>query len=128
MQDKQLFEYAIIRVVPRAEREEFINVGVILYCRGLRLLRTRCLLDEQRLKCLDPLADAAQLNAYIRAFERIAAGDKAGGPIALLDLAGRFRWLTATRSTMLQTSKVHPGMCSDPVDTLEHLFNTLVLL
>jgi hypothetical protein len=126
MQDRQLFEYAVIRVVPRVEREEFINVGIILYCRGKRYLKTRSLLDAQRVQCLDPLADTEQLCAYLEAFERIAAGHSAGGPMAGLDGASRFRWLTATRSTLLQTSKVHPGLCKDPDAMLDHLFESLV--
>ncbi len=127
MQENQLFEYAVIRAVPRVEREEFINVGIVLFCKRLNFLQTRCQLDEKKLLCLDEKADVAQLKQYLQAFDRIATGHTDGGPIARLDTASRFRWLTATRSTILQTSKVHPGLCSDPVKVLEKLHTDLVL-
>lgn len=127
MQENQLFEYAVIRAVPRVEREEFINVGIVLFCKRLNFLQTRCQLDENKLLCLDEKADVAQLKQYLQAFDRIATGHADGGPIARLDTASRFRWLTATRSTILQTSKVHPGLCSDPVKALEKLHADLVL-
>lgn len=127
MQENQLFEYAVIRAVPRVEREEFINVGIVLFCKRLNFLQTRCQLDEKKLLCLDEKADVAQLKQYLQAFDRIATGHADGGPIARLDTASRFRWLTATRSTILQTSKVHPGLCSDPVRALEKLYADLVL-
>ncbi len=127
MQENQLFEYAVIRAVPRVEREEFINVGIVLFCKRLNFLQTRCHLDEQKLLCLDEKADVEQLKQYLQAFDRIATGHADGGPIARLDTASRFRWLTATRSTILQTSKVHPGLCSDPIKALEKLHTDLVL-
>jgi len=125
MQDKHLYEYAVIRVVPRVEREEFLNVGVVLYCARPRFLGVRFALNEQRLGAFAP--DLLQLAEYLLAFERICKGDPSGGPIAALTPAERFRWLTATRSTVLQTSRVHPGFCVSPEETLGRLFGELVL-
>lgn len=125
MQDKHLYEYAVIRVVPRVEREEFLNVGVVLYCARPRFLGVRFALNEQRLGAFAP--DLLQLAEYLLAFERICKGDPSGGPIAALTPAERFRWLTATRSTVLQTSRVHPGFCASPEETLGRLFGELVL-
>lgn len=122
MQEERLFEYAILRVVPRVEREEFVNVGVVLYCRQLKLLKAEILLNEKKLRMLDEHADIEQIGKYLDAFAAICAGDTSGGPIAALDIASRFRWLTATRSTILQTSKVHPGLCKEPEVALARLF------
>lgn len=127
MQDKHLFEYAIIRVVPRVEREEFLNVGVVLYCRDLKFLQSLHIINEQRLKALCGKIDCDEVKEHLSSFEKIGKGSKDGGPIAVLDLASRFRWLTATRSTIVQTSKVHPGLTADPQKTLEKLYSELVL-
>ena len=127
MQDNHLFEYAVIRVVPRVEREEFLNIGVILYCRQQRFLQTIYTLDEERLLNFCASLDIQTLKAYLCAFEQICKGTKEGGPIARLDIASRFRWLTATRSSVLQTSKVHPGLCKDAQETLIRLHSQLVL-
>jgi hypothetical protein len=127
MQDKHLFEYAVIRVVPRVEREEFLNVGVIVYCSRLKYLELIYTLDTQRLLAFYPKLDIAGLAQHLQAFEAITKGSKDGGPIAQLDLANRFRWLTATRSTILQSSKVHPGFCGDPAAALRRMHATLVL-
>ncbi|HEY0667136.1 MAG TPA: DUF3037 domain-containing protein [Sphingobacteriaceae bacterium] len=121
-----LFEYAVIRVVPRVEREEFMNIGVILYCSGQKFLNTLFALDEKRLQALYSDIDITELEEHLNAFKRICDGAKEGGPIASLDPASRFRWLTATRSTIIQTSKVHPGFCLDPEKTLKKLFAELV--
>ncbi|WP_183557379.1 DUF3037 domain-containing protein [Mucilaginibacter sp. SP1R1] len=126
MQELQLFEYAVIRVVPRVEREEFINVGVVLYCPKQRFLKVRFLLDEVRIIAFSNTLDMDCLKDNIYSFERICNGDKHGGPIAKLDIASRFRWLTATRSTVVQSSKVHPGLCLDADLTLVKLFEQLV--
>lgn len=128
MQEKHLFEYAVIRLVPRVEREEFLNVGVILYCSGQKFLKAKYRLDRERLKAFSPLIEIGEIEDGLNAFCRISLGDKEGGPIAKLDPASRFRWLTATRSTVLQTSKVHPGFCDDADETLERLFEEMVLL
>jgi len=122
-----LFEYAVIRVVPRVEREEFINVGVILYCPGLKYLNVLCQLDYEKLRALCHDTDPKQLEGYLQALTAICAGKTDGGPIGKLPLASRFRWLTATRSSVLQTSKVHPGFCTDAGETLLRLFGQLVL-
>lgn len=127
MQEKQLFEYAVIRVVPRVDREEFLNVGVILYCARLKFLELKYTLDEDRLLRLFPALDLEELEAHLRAFGEITRGGAAGGPIGKLDPAARFRWLTATRSTILQTSRVHPGFCAEPAAALERLHQSLVL-
>lgn len=127
MQEKHLFEYAVIRVVPMVEREEFLNVGVVLFCKDLRFLETRWRMDGTRLQAFAPSLDIASIEEYLRAFEAICKGGKNGGPIGQLAIAERFRWLTATRSTVVQTSKVHPGLCTaSPVDTLEKLYRQLV--
>ena len=126
MQGNHLFEYAIIRIVPKVEREEFLNVGVILYCKKPAFLQTKITLNENRLLAVGPDIDIAEIKSHLTAFEQIIAGDAAAGPIAALDIASRFRWLTAKRSTMLQTSVVHPGFCKDPVVTLNHLHQQLV--
>ena len=127
MQEQQLFEYAIIRVVPRVEREEFLNVGVVLYCARQKFLKVRFALDEERVRAFSDKLDVAEVNEYLHAFERICNGDKDAGPIGKLPVAERFRWLTATRSTIVQTSKVHPGLCSDADAVLTKLFTQLVL-
>ena len=127
MQGRYLFEYAIIRIMPRVEREEFLNVGIILYCRDLKFLNTKHTIVKERVNALCGEVDCSEVEEHLQAFEKIAKGQKEGGTIATLDLASRFRWLTATRSTIIQTSKVHPGFCDDPGETLEKLFTQLVL-
>jgi len=128
MQEKDLFEYAVIRVVPRVEREEFLNVGVILYCAKQKFLRAIYKLDTAKLHAIcGPDADIDDIENNLRSFMMIADGGKKGGPIGELDLPSRFRWLTATRSTVVQTSKVHPGFCEDAGETLNRLFSQLVL-
>jgi hypothetical protein len=127
MQETHLFEYAVIRVVPRVDREEFLNVGVILYCPSLKFLGLRWSQQSDRLRTLNPQLDLEELNHHLHALRAITLGEETGGPIGRLDMASRFRWLTATRSTILQTSKVHPGFCANPDATLDELYNKLVL-
>lgn len=127
MQEKQLFEYAVLRFVPRVEREEFMNVGVILYCPGRQYLNVKSQLDAERLKAFGCPVDLAEIETYLLAFKQVCQGRKDGGVIGALPLASRFRWLTATRSTMLQTSRVHPGFCEDPETALTAIFNEQVL-
>lgn len=126
MQEKHLFEYAVVRVVPRVEREEFINVGVVLFCRSQRFLQVKYHLNNQRLLAFYPQINIEQLSCYLEAFEKICQGHADGGAMAQQDIASRFRWLTANRSTVLQTSKVHPGLCNVPLDKLNSLFDELV--
>ena len=126
MQEKDLFEYAVIRVVPRVEREEFLNVGVVLYCAKQKFLKMLFRIDEDRLQIFCSDCNVHDVNEYLSAFERICTGSKDAGPIGILPIAERFRWLTATRSTVVQTSKVHPGFCEDAGEMLEKLFVQLV--
>jgi hypothetical protein len=123
---RRVFQYAIVRVVPRVERGECLNVGVILLCRGRRFLGARIALDEPRLAAFAPDLDAGQLRPHLDAIERIARGDPEAGPIARLGLAERFRWLVAPSSTVIQSSEVHTGLCTDPAVELDHLVATLV--
>ena len=127
MPEKYLFEYAVIRMVPKVEREEFCNVGIIVYCKEQRFLQTLYTINENRVKALDEKADIPEIRAYLQAFERICQGAKDAGPIAQLDMPSRFRWLTAQRSTILQTSRVHPGFCSNPQEALVKLHDQLVI-
>jgi hypothetical protein len=127
MQDRNLYEYAVIRIVPKVEREEFLNVGVILFSKEKQFLRAKFAIDKSRLEAFSKDLDIAELEEHLQAMEKISAGQPGSGPIALLDAASRFRWLTATRSTVVQPSKVHPGFCSDPEKALDKLFSDLVL-
>ncbi|ATL49164.1 hypothetical protein COR50_19390 [Chitinophaga caeni] len=127
MQGKHLYEYAIIRLMPRVERGEFLNIGVILYCKPKKFLRLKFVLNVDRLRVFGDELDLDDLRTYLQAIERICQGDKTAGPIAGLDLPSRFRWLTATRSTILQTSRSHAGFCDDPQQTMERLFVEYVL-
>ena len=127
MPEKHLFEYAVLRVVPRVEREEFLNVGVILYCASEGFLQVRSEVPEARLRAFGCAGlDLQDLAQRLRAFERICQGRREGGPIGQLPVASRFRWLTAQRSTIVQTSPVHPGLCENAADTLERLYAQLV--
>ena len=127
MQEKHVFEYAVIRVVPRVERGEYLNVGVILYCAARNFLQAKFELDEPRLHALCKDLDLDELKDRLCAFDHICAGKLEGGKIGAMPLASRFRWLTATRSTIVQTSHVHPGLCLDAKEMLDSLFMQLVL-
>jgi hypothetical protein len=127
MQENHLFEYAVIRFVPMVEREEFLNIGVILLCAKQKFLQLRFELDEARLKVICPKVDLDELKEQLHSFERICKGGAEGGTIGKLTIAERFRWLTATRSTVVQTSKVHPGLCIDAGEMLDRLYRQLVL-
>lgn len=124
---QHLFEYAVIRIVPRVEREEFLNTGIVLYCKQQKFLKTRFTINEDRVRCLNIDTDIEEIKEHLDAFEKIAAADTNGGPIAKLDLPSRFRWLTATRSTIIQASKIHVGFCSDLELALNKLHEQLVL-
>jgi hypothetical protein len=117
------FDYAIIRVVPRVERQEFINAGVVVFCLEKRYLDSRILLNEERLKSLWPDVDVELVRKHLDAFPRICGGDEAAGPIARLSQRERFHWLSSARSTMIQPSPVHTGICDDTVDILDRLTN-----
>lgn len=127
MPESQLFEYAVIRIVPRVEREEFLNVGVILYVAKQRFLRASFNLDLERIRNFCEKINISEVEEHLKVFENICAGTEDSGPIGKLPIAERFRWLTATRSTILQTSKVHPGLTRDPEKTLQTLLKQLVL-
>jgi len=120
------FQYAIVRVVPRVERGECLNAGVVLLCRPRRFLAARVGLDRARLRALAPDVDPAAIETHLAAFERIARGDTSAGPIAGLVQGERFHWLVAPSSTVIQPSEVHTGLCDDPAAELEHLFERLV--
>jgi hypothetical protein len=120
------FQYAIFRVVPRVERGEALNVGVVLFSRRLSFLGARTELDETALAALSPGCDPAAVRPHLEALERIAAGDPVGGPIAALEPSERFHWLTAPSSTIVQASPVHTGLTADPARELDDLFAKLV--
>jgi hypothetical protein len=121
------FSYAIYRLVPQLERGERINVGVVVFCRPLEYLAARTALDESRARALWPSLDLDAVRPHLEAIERVAAGDPAGGPVAVLDPTARFHWLSAPSSTIIQPSAVHTGVCDDPPAQLERLFESLVL-
>ena len=123
---RSVFQYAIVRVVPRVERGECLNVGVVLLCRPRRYLGARIALDAARLAAFAPALDLATIRPHLEAIERIARGDPAAGPIAEMQLAERFHWLVAPSSTIIQPSAVHTGLCQDPAAELDHLVATLV--
>lgn len=126
MSDGSSFSYAVYRVVPRVERGERINVGVVVFARTLDYLGARTQLDEQRLAALWPEVDPATIRPHLDAIERIARGDPDAGPIAALDTTARFHWLVAPSSTIVQPSEVHTGLCEDPAACLDELFERLV--
>ena len=120
------YDYAVIRVVPRVERGEFVNVGVVLSCKQGGLLAARIEVDEARLRALAPGLDVDLVRAHLAAFPAICAGGPAAGPIGLLSSRERFHWLTAPRSTIVQTSPVHTGRCADAQAMLDRLLDTMV--
>ena len=120
------YDYAIIRVVPRVERGEFLNAGVILACQDTSFLDARIELDEARLLALDSGADLATIAQHLAAIPAICAGGKRAGPLAVLSRRERFDWLTAPRSALIQTSPVHTGRCGDPGAALEALMRKMV--
>ena len=120
------FQYAALRVVPRVEREEFVNVGVIVFCRTRGFLRARVALDPRRILALTPDIDLEAVREHLDARVRIAAGDPDAGPIAALPASERFHWLVAPSSTVIQSSSVHSGLCDEPLAALDRLFAQLV--
>lgn len=127
MQEKHLYEYAVIRVLPLVEREEFINVGVIIFCKYARFVKVHYNINEAKLRVFSKEIDVDQLKLNLQSFEKIAMGEEKSGPIALMDIASRFRWLTAVRSSVIQTSRPHPGLCNNLEQTAQRLFEELVL-
>jgi hypothetical protein len=126
VRDHYSYDYAIVRVVPKVEREEFINVGVIVSCQARDFLEARIELDEQRLTALDAAIDLEIIRAHLASIPAICAGGEQAGPIGLLPPRQRFDWLIAPRSTIIQTSAAHTGTCEDPAAALEHLVDTMV--
>jgi hypothetical protein len=120
------YDYAVIRVVPRVERAEFVNVGVIVSCQKDNVLEARIEIDEARLRALDPAIDLDAIRGHLAAIPAIAVGGDGAGPIGKLSRRERFDWLTAPRSTVIQTSRVHSGRCRDSADIVEHLMQTMV--
>lgn len=127
MQEKYLYEYAVIRVVPRVEREEFFNVGIILFSKREKYLKSRYLLDANKLNLFPSELDFDSILTNLEVFDTICSGKKEGGYIASLDIAERFRWLTAVRSTSIQTSRPHSGLSNNLDETFEKLYEELVL-
>lgn len=127
MPGKEVFEYAFIRLVPKVEREEFMNIGVILFCKRKDFLDVKYHIDQVRLAALSKDIDFVDLSDYLKSWALICQGSPTGGPIAKLDSASRFRWLTASRSTILQHSNVHTGLCENPAQVLNDLFVKYVL-
>ena len=126
MRDHSSYDYAVVRVVPRVEREEFVNVGVIVSCPKKEFLQARIEIDETRLKALDPTIDLDAIRTHLASIPVICAGGSQAGTIGRLSRRERFDWLVAPRSTTIQTSKVHTGRCTDPATLLEHLMETMV--
>lgn len=120
------FDYAIVRVVPRVERGEQINAGVIVSCPTADFLAAKVELNEARLRAIAPAADVAEIEAALAIIPLIAAGDPKGGPIAALSRSERFHWLVAPRSAIIQPSAVHTGLCDDPAAALDQLLARLV--
>lgn len=127
MQDKYTFEYAIIRVVPKVEREEFFNVGVILFSKRKKYLDIKYHINADKLKALAPDIEVESLKNYLHAWKLVCDGKAAGGKIGELEISDRFRWLAACRSTIIQSSKTHPGLCENPENELDDIFKKYVL-
>jgi Protein of unknown function (DUF3037) len=125
--ERSPFEYALVQVLPRVERGEAFNAGVVLMCRARRFLGARTALDESVLVAMAPDCDPEVVRRHLAAIESVAAGQADAGPIAALSMPERFHWLVSPSSTIIQPSVVHTGLTADPAATLEHLFRTLVL-
>lgn len=127
MQDKILYEYAVIRIVPKVEREEFINAGIMIYSKEKNEILIKTYFDEKKFDAFESELNKEQVQLNLKSFELIANGKKEGGPIAQMDTASRFRWMTAVRSSCIQTSRPHPGFSDDLEETLNRLFEELIL-
>lgn len=127
MQDKVTFEYAIIRFVPKVEREEFFNIGVILFSKRKKFLGIKYQVNQKKLDVFSDDIDIHAINEYLKAWKLICDGSPAGGAIGKLELSDRFRWLVACRSTIIQSSNTHTGLSSNPEKELEDIFNSYVL-
>jgi DUF3037 family protein len=121
-----LFEYALLRVVPRVERGEYINAGVVLYCQDAKFLDARIRLDQERLRALDPNLDPETVRAHLEVVRRVCEGEAGAGAVGMLPQGQRFGWLVAPRSTVVQPSPVHTGFAADPEGAIEHLLKVMV--
>ena len=128
MPERAPYEYTVVRIVPCVEREEFLNAGVILFCKHQRFLSVRIALDDDRLLALRPCADIVEIRQQLDLIPVIVQGGSAAGELGGLPQAERFRWLASPRNTVLQPSPVHPGLCDDPQAALDEIFDRLVLL
>lgn len=126
MQDHFAYDYAVIRVVPKVEREEFVNVGVVVFCRTSQFLKAQIELDEQRLLAIDPNLDMEIIRGYLAAIPIICRGGAPAGAIGQLPQRERFDWIVAPRSTIIQTSKVHTGLCTSLNEAIERLLDRMV--
>lgn len=127
MPDENLYEYAIIRIFPKVEREEFINAGVLIYSKAKKKLLVKTYFNKQKYSLYRSDLEEEQILLNLKSFELIACGSKKGGPIAQMDLSSRFRWMTAVRSSCLQTARPHPGFSDDLKSTLNRLFEEMVM-
>ncbi len=127
MQNRVTYEFAVIRLVPKVEREEFMNIGVILFSKRKKYLGIKYKVDKEKISAFSKEVDPDMISEYLKAWELICEGKPNGGDIGELDLPLRFRWLVASRSTIIQSSKTHPGLCHHPEKVLEDLFNRYVL-
>ncbi|MDR6465879.1 Protein of unknown function [Chryseobacterium rhizoplanae] len=126
MQEDKIYEYAVIRLVPKVEREEFFNIGLVMFSKKEKFIRVEFYLCPDKFKLMHSKLDYEDIIQNLESFQKIANGDKDGGPIALLDIPERFRWLTAVRSAVVQTSRPHPGKSKDLNSTFGKLFEELV--
>ena len=127
MQEKHLYEYAVIRVLPKVEREEFINVGVILFSKRKEFIGIKYFINKEKLSLFSDEIDFEFIETSLKTFEKICRNSSSGGHIASLDVAERFRWITAVKSSCIQTSRPHPGFSTNLEETLNRLFQELVL-
>lgn len=127
MQDRVAYEFAVIRLVPKVEREEFMNIGVILFSKRKKYIGIKYKIDRERINSFSKEVDTDMINEYLKAWKWICKGSSEGGPIGKLEQAFRYRWLVSSRSTIIQSSKTHPGLCHDPEKVLEDIFNRYVL-
>ncbi len=126
MSDRLIYEYAIIRVVPKVEREEFLNIGAILFSKRSNYLGLKYEINETRLSCFSKALEIEQVKKYLKGWESVCEGGPEGGEIGQLSMAVRFRWLVANRSTIIQSSRIHPCLCYDPKQALEDIFQRYV--
>lgn len=126
MQNRVTYEYAVIRLVPKVEREEFLNVGVIMFSKRKRFIGIKYFVDEKKIQAFAPEVDLSLVEKYLKAWEDVCLGAPKGGKIGELELSSRFRWLVASRSTIIQSSKTHPGTCLEPQVVLESLYERYV--